>query len=143
MWDFNWPATTHSISLETNPRFDTGRKFLYSAGSNVCFLIRGLTKAFFIDWGNSPDVSDRFTIWVIVGNSSFLHCFTMLVGMGSRAQVALEADVIIFSTCSRDTSEKSEKMLSLSSGSNSGKSTGRSLACTSRSCLIRVIFWTK
>ena len=102
MWLINWDSTTFSISLDMSIRLEIGRKFERASTSSAGFLRRGFKIASLKQSGNTAKFKEWFTIWVITGKSTDVHCFKTEAGTGSRGQDLL---VILLSTCNSETSD--------------------------------------
>jgi len=74
-----------SIILDMRERLEIGRQLESWSLSKVEFLRSGeITDSLRMGW-NWPEVSERLTIWVIVGTSTDEHSLRSQVGMGSES----------------------------------------------------------
>ena len=58
---------TRAINFDKKDKFEVGRCFFKSFGSRLDFLSSGFTKADLKCFGKTPELSDKFTIRVIIG----------------------------------------------------------------------------
>jgi len=61
-----------------------------------------------VGW-NSPELSERLTMLVIVGTSTDAHCFRMQVGIGSESDCLLGQPRCIFKISASEAGSKVEK----------------------------------
>ena len=92
-------ATTLSMTLEINGRFEIGRQFPKILGSNVGFLIDGKTTALFKTVGTVEFSKDRLMMSVMIGSRAGRVSFNRNAGIGSSLQVLMGQDLIILWIC--------------------------------------------
>ena len=87
-------ATNFSITLERNGILAIGLQLTNRSGSRSGFFGFGRTCEVFNEVGKTPVAIDCLTILLMEGNNKFMLPLTICVGIGSRAQVLFENDVI-------------------------------------------------